>query len=170
MSPEFFTFIYDYGGLLIGLVLLVVASLFLPSKIRLYVLTAGLTLFIFRAWQIYNGRKQLKEADAEREILRDKHQDLQQWIETLQLENEKLHNENENIKKEHDRLRQESEVLDETTEENIRKKNELNKKTEQLLQDSEKNESVRAKQLSAIEKAIALKRQYSNLAGETAHE
>lgn len=170
MSPEILSLIYDYGGLVIGFVLLVLASFFLPAKIRLYVLTAGVTLLIFRAWQIYNGRKQLKEADAEREILRSKHQDLQQWIEKLQLENEKLHNENESIKKEHDRLRQESEVLDETTEENTRKKNELDKKAEQLLRESEQNESVRAKQLSAIEKALALKRQYSNLAGETARE
>ena len=170
MSPESMTLIYDYGGLVIGFALLVLASFFLPAKIRLYVLTAGLTLIIFRAWQIYNGRKQLKEADAEREILRDKHQELQQWIEKLRQENDKLHSENESIKKERDRLRQESEMLDETTEENLQKKEELDKKTAQLLQESKQNETTRSKQLSAIEKALALKRQFSNLAGETVHE
>lgn len=170
MSPEILSLIYDYGGLIIGLVLLVLASFFLPAKIRLYVLTAGVTLLIFRAWQIYNGRKQLREADAEREILRDKHRDLQQWIEKLQLENEKLHNENESIKKERDRLRQESQILDDTAEENIRKKEELDKKAEQLLQESREKEAARSKQLSAIEKALALKRQFSNLAGETVHD
>ena len=170
MSLDVMTLMYDYGGLLIGFALLVVASLFLPAKIRPYVLTAGLTLIVFRAWQIFNARKKLEEADAQREVLRENHKELQKLLETLRQESDKLQSESEKIKEERDRLRQESAQLDAAGGANIRKKAELDKKVELLLQESKAKEAARATQLSAIEKALALKRQFSSLDEGIAHE
>lgn len=76
MDMETITWIKDYGGLIIGLVFLLAAVSILPGRIKYYVLTAGLAVIGYEFWMRSRNRKLLAEADVEREILRDKVQEL----------------------------------------------------------------------------------------------
>lgn len=67
---ELLTFLSDYAGVIVGLVLVIVATFVLPARVRWYVLTAGLAVVAFRAFQIFFANRRLKELDAQREKLR----------------------------------------------------------------------------------------------------
>jgi len=160
-SPETLTLIYDYGGLVIGFIILMVSTFLLPAKIRWYVLTAGLTLIVFRAYQIFDTRKKLKEADAERENLREKHGELEDWLEKLRTENQVLRVEKAGIESERDRLRKESGQLNDTAEANRERKRQLDAESDKLLQQSKAVQDKRDQQISAIDRAIELKRKFA---------
>jgi len=66
------TYVRDYGGLLIGLVFLLVATSVIPGRAKWYVLTAGLTIIGYEAYIRTRNRKLLAEADKEREVLRNR--------------------------------------------------------------------------------------------------
>lgn len=65
-------FILANPGLIIGLVLVIAATAVLPKRIRWYVLTAGLAVITYRAWQVIRADKRLKEADKKREELQNR--------------------------------------------------------------------------------------------------
>ena len=62
--------VQDYGGLVIGLVLLLLAVSILPGRAKWYMLTAGLAVLGYEAYMRTVNRKLLKEADNDRERLR----------------------------------------------------------------------------------------------------
>lgn len=160
MNFELLSLLYDYGGLVIGFVILVFASFFLlPVKVRWHVLFAGSTLVVFRAYQIYDSRKKLKQADAERNKLRAEHDELESWMKKLEAENERLRAEKKEIEAERNRLRLESERVNAEAEVNITKKQALDKQANEILERHEQNRNARQTQLSAIEKALQLQRQ-----------
>ena len=66
----------DYAGLIVGAILLILASAVLPGRVRWYVLTAGLAVIAYEGYQRYTNRKRLAEADAEREKLRQRAESL----------------------------------------------------------------------------------------------
>jgi predicted nucleic acid-binding Zn-ribbon protein len=76
--------IKDYAGPLISLAILLVAVSVLPGRIKYYVLTAGLAAIGYELWVRSQNRKLLAEADAEREALRSKVEELNKKGEGLE--------------------------------------------------------------------------------------
>ncbi len=70
MNTEYLSLIRDYGALMVGVALLLLAVSVLPGRIKWYVLTAGLAVLGYEAYMRTVQRKLLKEADAERTRLR----------------------------------------------------------------------------------------------------
>lgn len=70
MDTEIMLVVKDYGGLVVGLVLLLLAVSVLPGRAKWYVLTAGLAVLGYEAYMRTVNRRMLKEADAERNRLR----------------------------------------------------------------------------------------------------
>ncbi len=64
-------FLTTYGGVIVGVVLLLLGTMVLPSGLKKYVLTAGLAIAAFRIAQIACSGKRLAKADAERVRLRE---------------------------------------------------------------------------------------------------
>jgi chromosome segregation ATPase len=64
-------FIKDYGELAIGAAFLLVAASVLPSGIKRYVLTAGLAVLGYMAYQRFSNRGRMADTDAERDRLRE---------------------------------------------------------------------------------------------------
>lgn len=74
----------DYGGLVIGLVLLIAAAWVIPGRAKWYVLTAGLAILGYEAYVRTTNRKLLAEADKERDALRKRTDALKQRSDDLQ--------------------------------------------------------------------------------------
>lgn len=70
MDTGVISLVNDYGGLVVGVILLLLAVSVLPGRIKWYVLTAGLAVLGYEVYLRTVNRKMLKEADAERERLR----------------------------------------------------------------------------------------------------
>ena len=91
MNPiDILHFIQGYGALVIGAGLLIVASFVLPAGLRKYVWTAGLTILIYRFFQIRSANKLFQKADKERDKLRGELDNLLQTRKKLLAENEQL--------------------------------------------------------------------------------
>lgn len=75
-ASELLPYVRDYGGLLIGLVLLLVAVSVIPGRAKWYVLTAGLAIIGYEAYLRTRNRKLLAEADKERKVLRERADEL----------------------------------------------------------------------------------------------
>lgn len=160
-DTTFLSLLYDYGGLVIGFVILLLSTLFLPAKIRWYVLTAGIALIAFRGFQIYNARKKLAEADAEREKLRAEHTTLLQQLNTLQAKTEELRKQKVDIEAQRDRLREESRQLDAASDANLARKQALDARADELLMKSEQLQATRDQQIDALTQAARLAKQYA---------
>ncbi|MCG8312244.1 MAG: hypothetical protein MI976_03425 [Pseudomonadales bacterium] len=160
-NMEALKFIYNYGGLVIAFVLLLIATYFLPAKVRWYVMTAGITLIAYRAYQTYSANKKLAEADAERDKLRAKHQELEEMLKTLRKQNEDLRNEKSEIEATRLRLQEKSQAIDTSTDALLEEKNQLDEEVDTLLKNSETLEAERLKNLSAIDRAVELGRQFA---------
>lgn len=76
--------IKDYAGPIISLAILLVAVSVLPGRIKYYVLTAGLAAIGYELWLRSQNRKLLAEADAQRDALRNKVEDLNKKGESLE--------------------------------------------------------------------------------------
>ena len=161
MNGEILLLIADYGGLVIGAFVLLLATYFLPQNIRWHVLTAGVALLVFRGYQIYSSRQKLKLADAEREKLRAERNQLEDWLGTLQKQSQELQQQKLEIEEKGNQLKQESQSLDISSEEALKRKAELDQQAEQLLQQSQQLKQDRDEQLSAIELALKLNKQLS---------
>ena len=148
----------DYIGVAIGLLLLIISSIFLPAKIRAHVLTAGLTLIAFRAYQIHSNKKKLKAADEERENLRDQHQELQDRLVERQRETENLRSRKIEIEKELKAVQLEKKALKKDTDADKKTKKELDQRAKKLLIESEEVIAQRNSQLEALRAIAAFNR------------
>jgi chromosome segregation ATPase len=155
--------ISDYGGVMIGLVLLLVATHFLPGKIRMYVLTAGIALLIYRIWQIYSARKELAEADNMREQLRAEGNKLKAQLADLEKEAASLRDKKVEIELERDRLKQASAALDTSSSAALEEKRKLDAAAEALLQQGQDLHARSERQKQALDSAAELAAKYATI-------
>jgi chromosome segregation ATPase len=102
----------DYIGVFIGLGFVIVATVFLPARVRWYVFSAGIAVVAFRAYQLYWAKGRLKELDNERDELRNELDGLRAQHAELEETHKKLAAELKQIKQERDELKQQREALD----------------------------------------------------------
>jgi len=152
----------DYFGVAIGLVILIVSSFFLPARIRSHVLTAGLTLIVFRVYQIYTNGKKLEKADKDRDKLRDQHTDLKARLVSMQHETKKLGTRKQEIEKELITLQQQKQLLDKATDADIETKKALDQRTTELLNESKEVVDQRKSQLEALRAVAAFNRKLAS--------
>lgn len=143
--------VMDYAGLIVGAVLLILASSVLPGKVRWYVLTAGLAVIAWEGYQRYTNRKRLAEADAERHQLRERFKSMEKERLALAEEVGKLSEELESIEERKLQLDDDLEGLIGEGDELARKREELEQEVSQLL---EKNAAVVA-QIDSRQDALA---------------
>ena len=108
-------FLTDYLGVIVGALILLVSTFYLPSKIRGYVLTGGLAVLIYRTWQIYTTRGKLEKLDKERDELREQHKLLSQRADALAAEQIKLREEKDALLKKVSELKKEKAALDQNS-------------------------------------------------------
>jgi len=84
MDLDTISAIKDYAGPVISLIILLVAVSVLPGRIKYYVLTAGLAAIGYELWVRSKNRKLLAEADAQRDALRSKVDELNKKGESLE--------------------------------------------------------------------------------------
>lgn len=70
-STTLWNFLGAYATVILGLVLLLLGTMVLPSGLKKYVLTAGFAIAAFRVLQIACSGKRLAKADAERTRLQE---------------------------------------------------------------------------------------------------
>ncbi|MEK6749594.1 MAG: hypothetical protein AABY83_10355 [Pseudomonadota bacterium] len=105
-------YIVQEPGIFIGLAVVVVATLFLPARIRWYVFTAGLAVVLFRAYQVYWANRRLLALDKERTQLRGELTALRARNTELENIHQGLMQELEKIKAERTSLIRQREALD----------------------------------------------------------
>lgn len=98
-------------GLLIGLALLIVASFYLPKKVRIHVLTAGISIILYQIGKNYYFRKQYAETEEERIRLKAEKAELEAQGKTLLEELTGLKEQSRALDKEIADLREEKERL-----------------------------------------------------------
>jgi prefoldin subunit 5 len=99
-------------GILIGLALLIVASGYLPKKVRLHVLTGGISIALYQIGKNYYFRQKWKEAEDERIRLKEEKKALEAQgkemlneLEQLRQRSDALHEEIAAVKQEKEALR-----------------------------------------------------------------
>lgn len=99
-------------GILIGVGLLILASGYLPKKVRLHVLTGGISIALYQIGKNYYFRQQWKETEEERARLKQEKQALQtqgqeilQELNQLKARSKALNKEISELKAERERLR-----------------------------------------------------------------
>jgi len=128
-------FITNYAGVIIGAIILLISTMYLPSKIRGYVLTGGLAVLVYRTWQIYTTNGKLKELDAERDSLRKERDDLAKKAEDLEKQQIEIRKERDAIIEKVSELKKEKKQLDENSDDLSSKKKDIDKKIDALLKD-----------------------------------
>ncbi len=100
-------------GILIGLGLLFAASGYLPQKVRVHVLTGGISIALYQIGKNYYFRQKWKEAEAERERLKKEKKALEnqgkemlQELDQLKSRSQELNREISDVKAEKERLRE----------------------------------------------------------------
>lgn len=100
-------------GIVIGLILLIIASGYLPKKVRVHVLTGGISIAIYQIGKNYYFRQKWKEAEQERIRLKEEKQALEQQgkemlqeLEQLKQRSRELNDEIAKVKAEKERLRE----------------------------------------------------------------
>lgn len=129
---EFISFLNDYGGVLIGFILLAIGVYLLPSKVRWYVATAGIAVLGFRAWQIYTTKERFKA-----------------WDEKQQ----QLLKESESLKDERDKLVAEVDTLKDKQAELIQTRDNLQQKSNQLAEQGKSMQAERQQLSQELAKA-----------------
>ncbi len=152
---EILQFLQDFGGLIVGALLLITASLVLPGKVRVYVLTAGLAVIAYEAYQRVVNRRRLREADQERKWLQKKAGELEQRGEELAAKVEELNKKLTNMQTEKEKLEQQAGALNVRGEELASKKEQLDRETKALLEEIGSRENA----LVSIEETCALLRE-----------
>jgi len=102
----------DYLGLFIGLGFVILATAFLPGRVRWYVFTAGIAVVAFRAYQLWWARGRLKTLDQERKQLQGELQGLRDQHIELEEIHRKLVTDLEAVKQQRDELLRQREALD----------------------------------------------------------
>lgn len=148
-------FLHDFGGLIVGALLLVGASMVLPRKVRVYVLTAGVAVIAYEAYLRVTNKRRLREADQERESLRARADVLEQRGHELAAKVEELNKKLVGMQAEKEKLDQQAGALNTRGEELARKKEQLDRETETLLKDIGNRENA----LSSIEETRVLLRE-----------
>jgi len=128
-------FLMNYAGVIIGAIILLVSVWFLPAKIRAYVLTGGLAVLVYRAWQIYTTTGRLQELDAEREQLRQDRDELVKKAEGLEQQQIEIKKERDGIIEKVVELKKEKKQLDGNSHELTEKKKVIDGKIDKLLED-----------------------------------
>jgi uncharacterized protein (DUF3084 family) len=142
-------FFADYGGVAIGVALLLLGAMVLPSTLRKYVLTAGLAIALFRVLQIARSGKRLAKADAERARLQEELKKHTAEREALIKKQDDLNNQAIKIKQDLNQLDAQSRTLDasaataaETKAKLDQQVEEMRARHEKLLQASEENGKI----------------------------
>lgn len=128
----------DYLGLLIGLGFVILATVFLPARVRWYVFTAGIAVVAFRAYQLWWARGRLKELDQERKQLQGDLQDLRSQHDELEKLHQQLTTELEEVRQQRDELVKQREALDENAANFEAEKKRLDTKLETQQQKAKK--------------------------------
>lgn len=97
-------FLQDYGGVLIGLMIMLAAVWFLPGRVRWYVLTAGTAVILYRVWQIRSTKKRFQEWD-------QRHQGLIQDFNDIKSQRDRLVGEVDGLKQQLEQLKQQQQTL-----------------------------------------------------------
>lgn len=103
----------DYLGLLIGLGFVILATVFLPARVRWYVFTAGIAVVAFRAYQLWWARGRIQKLDQERKKLQGDLQGLRSQHAELEKLHQQLTSELEVVRQQRDELVKQREALDE---------------------------------------------------------
>jgi chromosome segregation ATPase len=128
----------DYLGLLIGLGFVILATVFLPARVRWYVFTAGIAVVAFRAYQLWWARGRLKELDQERKQLQGDLQDLRSRHDELEKLHQQLTTELDEVRQQRDELVKQREALDENAANFEAEKKRLDTKLETQQQKAKK--------------------------------
>jgi septal ring factor EnvC (AmiA/AmiB activator) len=102
-------------GFFIGLAFVIVATYFLPARVRWYVFSAGIGVVIFRAYQLFWARGRIKELDNEREQLQGQLKDLRSRNTELEKVYKQLTAQLKQLKLERDDLIKQRNALDESS-------------------------------------------------------
>lgn len=145
-------FILGNLGLVVGLALVLVATWILPTRVRWYVLTAGLAVVAFRTYQVISANKRLREADEERERLRGELDDLGKQRKQMTEELQKLNNELNEIKTKQNKLAQRAKKLAATGNSIAAEKAQLDSDMEEL----KKEDQALMEDIDSRESALAL--------------
>jgi len=128
------TFILEHLGLLLGLGFVLVATAILPGRLRWYVLSAGLAVIAFRAYQLVSADKRLKKADEERKELQETLQGLNGQRGQLQSELLLLNNQLQAVKADQSTLVKRRSALKESGDDIALEKHRLDEKAALALQ------------------------------------
>ena len=153
-------FMSDYGGVVIGAIVLIGASFLLPRKARSYVLTGGLAILAFRTFQIFTNRKKLRAADEERERLRVKARELNSKLDDARSEHETLRQRLSTEHQDLEKLRMERKVLEEQSAATIEEKKNLDAKAQDALEGIGDLKDALAEEQRKMDAAAALWRSY----------
>ncbi|WP_416304830.1 hypothetical protein [Neptunicella sp. SCSIO 80796] len=152
----------DYLGVAIGFVALIIASFLLPAKIRTHVLTAGVSLLIFRTYQLYSNNKKLKRADQEWQKLQANHNELKQRLLSLQQETEAIRAKKVEIEQDLNSLKAEKKRLELSADQDLQRKQQLDERIMVLTHESDDVMLKRQKNIEALRAIAAFNRQITN--------
>ncbi|MBN1480801.1 hypothetical protein JXA70_11050 [candidate division KSB1 bacterium] len=141
---ETLQFLQDFGGLIVGVLLLIVASMVLPGKVRVYVLTAGLAVIAYEAYQRITNKKRMQEADRERERLQQRAGELEQRGKELAAKVEELNKKLSGMQAEKEKLDQQAGALNARGAELAKEKDRLERETEAVLKNIHNGEGALA--------------------------
>ncbi|MCG8671112.1 MAG: hypothetical protein MI867_17025 [Pseudomonadales bacterium] len=120
-------------GILIGIGLLIWASSYLPKKVRLHVLTGGISIALYQIGKNYYFRQKYKEAEEERKRLKEEKARLEQEgnalleeLEGLKQQTQELDQQIADVRAEKERLRDQDDFSPDEFDNKI---NELSEKT-----------------------------------------
>ncbi|MDX1692511.1 MAG: hypothetical protein R3208_02025 [Ketobacteraceae bacterium] len=98
-------------GILIGVGLLILASGYLPKKVRIHVLTGGISIAIYQIGKNYYFRQKWKEAEQERDRLKAEKKALEDQGKEMLNELDQLKSRASELKDEIAQVKQEKETL-----------------------------------------------------------
>lgn len=155
------TFLADFGGIILGAVLLGVATVFLPAKARSYVLTGGIAVLVFRSYQVLTNRRRLAAADAKRRELREEAGRLEGDLQDLRAGTEDLRRRKREVEENLESLRVRKAELEADANATEEKRRELNDDMQRLEQQRAELAERRRAQQEALNRAAELARRYA---------
>ncbi|MDH5179473.1 MAG: hypothetical protein OEY07_07385 [Gammaproteobacteria bacterium] len=157
--------ISDYAGLVVGLVVLLLATSVLPGKIRWYVLTAGLAIIGYEFYVRMRNRKALAAADKARKELLARFEALEKHRKELAETVVKLNQKAAELSEKNARLELEKQTLAQQGGDIAVKKAELDNKSTALLDEAGAvvNEINNSENL--LQTLLAAKQAHESLAG-----
>ncbi|MBC3767513.1 hypothetical protein [Neptunicella marina] len=153
----------DYTGVLIGFIVLLAAVFLLPSGIRSHVLTAGVSLLLFRTWQIYSNKHKLAKADQKWAEIKQQQKQLQQQRDKLVKQTEQLRQEQIQIERQVKDLKQQQQKLETESQQHSEEKQQLDKQLSELLKQDQSKQQQRQQTLATLRDIAAANRQLNNI-------